>query len=121
MSLAAHDDDFDPHRGEDPVELRQSLWSLIVVRVTVVTFLLAATVFFGLTQSEAVPILSSTEGLLYAMVAIVYLASLVYALLLRLSTQFESLKRLAYVQLTGDAVFAGGLVMVTGGTSSVFT
>ena len=121
VSLSAHDDDFDPHRGEDPVELRQNLWTLLVVRVTVVTFLLAATVFFGLTQSEAIPILSSTEGLLYAMVALVYLASVFYALVLRLSTQFEALKRLAYVQLIGDALFAGGLVMVTGGTSSVFT
>ena len=102
-------------------ELRSNLRTLILSRVVVVTFLLAATALFGLTQHEPSRGILSAEGALYALVAAVYLLSVGYAFALRFTSELKRLLMLAYLQLTGDALFAAVLVLVTGGTASVFT
>jgi len=102
-------------------ELRTNLRTLILSRVVVVTFLLAATALFGLTQHEPSRGILSAEGALYALVAAVYLLSVGYAIALRFTSDLKRLLLLAYLQLTGDALFAAVLVLVTGGTASVFT
>jgi two-component system, NtrC family, sensor histidine kinase PilS len=110
-----------PRRHYSYGELRSNLRTLILSRVVVVTFLLAATALFGLTQHEPSRGILSAEGALYALVASVYLLSVGYAIALRVLTDLRHLLLLAYLQLTGDALFAAVLVMVTGGTASVFT
>ena len=110
-----------PRRHYSYGELRSNLRTLILSRVVVVTFLLAATALFGLTQHEPSRGILSAEGALYALVAAVYLLSVGYAIALRVMTDLKRLLLLAYLQLTGDALFAAVLVLVTGGTASVFT
>jgi two-component system sensor histidine kinase PilS (NtrC family) len=110
-----------PKRHYSYGELRSNLRTLILSRVVIVTFLLAATALFGLTQHEPSRGVRSAEGALYALVVAVYLLSVGYAIALRVTTELRWLLVLAYLQLTGDALFAAVLVLVTGGTASVFT
>lgn len=110
-----------PRRHFSYADLRRNLRTLILSRVVVVTFLLAATAVFGITRQEPARGILSAEGALYALVAAVYLLSFGYAIALRLTTSLRRLVLLAYLQLTGDALFAAVLVLVTGGTASVFT
>lgn len=110
-----------PRRHYSYGELRSNLRTLILSRVVIVTFLLAATALFGLTQHEPSRGVRSAEGALYALVVAVYLLSVGYAIALRVTSELRWLLVLAYLQLTGDALFAAVLVLVTGGTASVFT
>jgi two-component system, NtrC family, sensor histidine kinase PilS len=110
-----------PRRHVSYTDLRRNLRTLILSRVVVVTFLLAATALFGITRHEPARGILSAEGALYALVAAVYLLSFGYAIALRVTARPRHLIQLAYLQLTGDALFAAVLVVVTGGTASVFT
>ncbi|MDP6946553.1 MAG: hypothetical protein QF464_20560, partial [Myxococcota bacterium] len=110
-----------PRRHFSYDELRRNLRTLILSRLVVVTFLLVATAIFGITREETSRGILSAEGALYFLVAAVYLLSVGYAIAMRVSLELRQLVLLAYLQLTGDALFAAVLVLVTGGTASVFT
>ena len=103
-------------------ELRRKVRALVLFRVVVVSFLLAATALLGAVGAAEQPnAAGTTEALIYGLVGVVYVLSIGYAIALRLLTGEPALVRLAYLQLAGDALFAATLVLITGGTSSVFT
>ena len=78
-----------PRRHFSYTDLRRNLRTLILSRVVVVTFLLAATAIFGITRHEPTRGIMSAEGALYALVTAVYLLSVGYAIALRLTTSLR--------------------------------
>lgn len=113
-----------PTRHISVGEFRAGLRTLILSRIVLLTFLLVATALFNVTNpaaTNAPGTVSTVDGVLYGLVAGMYLLSALYAFALRLATGPQQLEVLAYTQLSGDAVFAAMLVLITGGSSSVFT
>ena len=100
--------------------LRRGLRALTIGRVVVVTVLLVATALLEWRSSQ-MHIGLRSEVALVRLVAVMIVLSLGYFVLLNAVRDPRSLIRLAYGQLAGDAVFAFALVLITGGTSSVFT
>ncbi len=94
---------------------RRLVW-LTLLRITIVTLLLAASAFI-VVRAEVPDDLGRVEQTLYAVIIGTYLASLGYLLVLRRSPKWHTL--LAYAQVTGDVVIAGCLVYLTGGAESV--
>ena len=89
---------------------------LMFFRVLLVTLLLGSTLIFRLTAQDA---LSESKRLgLLGLIVGTYALTIVYAVLLR-SLQ-EHYGRFAYVQITGDLCISAMLVVLTGGTDSLF-
>jgi two-component system sensor histidine kinase PilS (NtrC family) len=99
-----------------PELLRKLLW-LTGLRLLVGTALLAATAVlsFG-SGGENLP--GRAETLLYAIIASIYLGSLISVAFLRSG---RHLARVAHGQIVGDVLAASGLVYLTGGAESIFT
>jgi two-component system sensor histidine kinase PilS (NtrC family) len=99
-----------------PELLRKLLW-LTGLRLLVGTALLAATAVlsFG-SGGENLP--GKAETLLYAIIASIYLGSLISVAFLR---SRRHLARVAHGQIVGDVLAASGLVYLTGGAESIFT
>ena len=94
---------------------------LTVIRIAVVTVLLGATALIEWQARVQSSSSVTTEVTIYRLVAMVCALSLIYVFALKLVFGRRQLVSLAYVQLCGDALFAAGLVFITGGTASVFT
>ena len=99
-----------------PSNLYQKLLALTGVRILVGTALLGATAWLTLTPGEE--FVRSVEGLLYGIIASVYVGSLIAIFFLRSG---RYLKQIAYAQIFGDIASATGLVYLTGGAESIFT
>lgn len=103
----------------DPRLATKLKW-LIVFRVVMVSCLLGAMLVFDLQRPTFVG--ADESHVFITTVAIAtYLASLVYVILLRLFRSAGALISQTLVQLFGDTLLAASLVVVTGGTDSVFT
>jgi two-component system sensor histidine kinase PilS (NtrC family) len=85
------------------------------VRLAVGTALLAATAWPTLGHE---PLPRTVEALLFAIVALIYVASLIGTFLLRTR---RHLGWVAHGQLAADVIAATGLVYLTGGAESIFT
>jgi two-component system, NtrC family, sensor histidine kinase PilS len=85
------------------------------VRLAVGTALLAATAWPTLGHE---PLPRTVEALLFAIVALIYVASLIATFLLRTR---RYLGWVAHGQLAADVIAATGLVYLTGGAESIFT
>jgi two-component system sensor histidine kinase PilS (NtrC family) len=98
-------------------ELFRKLLLLTGLRLLVGTALLVATAILTLSPgSESFP--HKVEALLYAIIASIYLGSLISVWFLR-SGRF--LSAVAHAQIVADVLAASGLVYLTGGAESVFT
>jgi two-component system, NtrC family, sensor histidine kinase PilS len=98
-------------------ELHRRLQLSLLVRVIVVTSLLAATVFIQVTQTAN--IVSITLIPLYIISAVTYLVTLVSAIALRWVTR---LRLFAFLQITWEIVFVTALIYDTSGPSeSIFS
>lgn len=86
-----------------------------MLRVVIASCLLGATLLVGSPGG------TSTEVVIYALVAAVCGLSLTYIIWLRFIRSHRQLTVHAYAQITGDTLFAAILVILTGGTASVFT
>jgi len=99
-----------------PSSLYRKLLALTGVRILVGTALLGATAWLTLSPGEE--IVRSVEGLLYGIIASIYVGSLISIYFLR---NGRYLKQIAYAQIAGDVASATGLVYLTGGAESIFT
>ena len=107
---------YSPLAGERPEGgLYSKLVLLTGVRLSVGTALLAATAWPTLGHE---PFPRSVEALLFAIVALIYFASLVGTFLLRTRSH---LGWVAHGQIAADVIAATGLVYLTGGADSIFT
>ncbi|HYY52904.1 MAG TPA: ATP-binding protein [Myxococcales bacterium] len=95
--------------------LYSKLVLLTGVRLAVGTALLAATAWPTLGHE---PFPQTVEALLFAIVALIYFASLIFTFLLRTR---RHLGWVAHGQLAADVIAATGLVYLTGGAESIFT
>lgn len=100
--------------------LGKKLKWLIIFRVVIVTFLLGAMLAFDM-QRPALPGEQVDHTFITAVALTMYLASAIYAVALRLASSEAALITLTLVQLFGDTLLAASLVVVTGGTDSVFS
>jgi len=97
-------------------ELATKLKWLMLFRILMVTVLLGATV---VVSADTLASLSDPLQLfLYGIIIGTYVLTLAYALLL---PRMRRVRAFSYVQLAGDVIVSGALVLVTGGTESVFT
>ncbi len=96
--------------------LHRKLLALTGARMLVGTALLGATAWLTLGSSEE--LLRGVEGLLYGIIASIYLGSLISIFFLRAG---RYLKQIAYAQIAGDVAAATALVYLTGGAESIFT
>jgi two-component system sensor histidine kinase PilS (NtrC family) len=95
--------------------LYRKLVLLTAVRLAVGTALLGATAWLSL-RTEAFP--RTVEAWLYAIIASMYVASLVATFLLRTG---RNLTVVGLFQIAADVLSATGLVYLTGGAESIFT
>ena len=109
--------------------VRKLRW-MTYARLAVFVFLGGATAIFGVdtfNPEEARFVIGSfspvdaTDLVLFFTAGAGCVLTLVYALMLRLLKTKKMLERLAHVQVFGDALFAGLLVLLTGGTTSSFS
>ena len=100
--------------------LGKKLKWLIIFRVVIVTFLLGAMLAFDL-QRPILPGEVVDHSFITAVAIAMYLASAAYVVALRLVRSERALITLTLVQLFGDTLLAASLVVVTGGTDSVFS
>ena len=96
---------------------RYRLKVLIIVRVVVLTFLLAFTYFLS-TLKEYFQLPADTLRLIYTVVITMYFLSVVYALLLR-KAKYDQLN--IYTQLIADIALVSLLVYLTGHTDSNYS
>jgi two-component system, NtrC family, sensor histidine kinase PilS len=97
-------------------ERRRRVTYLMFFRVVLMTLVLGATsVLYWLSD---VDLASPGAFVLYAIIAATYLATIVYAVLLR---RGAATNRLVYGQLVGDLVVASILIHATGGAQSAYT
>ena len=98
-------------------DLQLKLTWLTIFR-TVATTLLLAAIGGRLLSAPAEEGLSRPDSLSFALIAAVYLLTLIYGLMLR---RGGAGRGVAYVQMLGDVLIASALVYLTGGTESPFT
>src|SRR5437764_7573776 len=107
------------HRAEgaqpETAGLYRKLVLLTGIRLAVGTALLIATAWLTLAQQQ---LPRAVEGWLYAIIASMYVASLVATFLLRTG---RNLVVVGHFQIAADVVAATGLVYLTGGPESIFT
>ncbi len=84
---------------------------MMLLRVVVVTALMGSAVI-----AEVIRKPGGASDPLYALIALTYLLTLVYALAWPFTANYR--KQLAYVQILGDLVMVTGIVYSTGGTDS---
>jgi two-component system sensor histidine kinase PilS (NtrC family) len=96
--------------------LYNKLLALTGARILVGTALLGATAWLTLGSGEE--FVRSVEGLLYGIIASIYVASLISVFFLRAG---RYLTFIGYAQMVGDIAAATGLVYLTGGAESIFT
>jgi two-component system sensor histidine kinase PilS (NtrC family) len=94
--------------------LRTRLERLMLFRVVMVTLLLGSAIVVNI--NDAGSFTDPSYLVIFGLIIGTYVATIFYALMMGR----VRLEGLAYFQLTGDVVVAGGLVYVTGGTESVF-
>jgi two-component system sensor histidine kinase PilS (NtrC family) len=104
----------------EETKLGKKLKWLILFRVAIVTCLLGAMLVFDMQRGEP-PLDDASHRFIYYVAVATYLASFGYTLALRFVTSDRALILLTLAQLLGDALLAAGLVLVTGGTDSVFS
>ncbi|MBN1946210.1 MAG: PAS domain-containing protein [Bradymonadales bacterium] len=94
---------------------RDRLVKFTFARVLIISVLLGSAIAVNINDVDSfyAPSYLTIWGLIIA----TYLATVVYALWIRLG---GNLSALAYTQITGDSLLAGGLVFVTGGSDSIF-
>lgn len=100
--------------------LAKKLKWLIIFRVVIVSCLLGAMLAFDLQRPTFVGD-DASHTFITTVAITTYLVSLVYVVLLRSFTSDAALITQTLVQLFGDTLLAASLVVVTGGTDSVFT
>ncbi len=106
-----------PERSTRPApNLYNKLLALTGARLLVGTALLGATAW--LTLGSGAEFVRSVEGLLYGIIASIYVASLISVFFLRAG---RYLTFIGYAQMVGDIAAATGLVYLTGGAESIFT
>src|SRR5207248_4309750 len=107
------------HRAEGAQPGTAGLYRKLVlltgIRLAVGTALLIATAWLTLAQQQ---LPRAVEGWLYAIIASMYVASLVATFLLRTG---RNLVVVGHFQIAADVVAATGLVYLTGGPESIFT
>src|SRR5207248_1134714 len=107
------------HRAEGAQPETAGLYRKLVlrtgIRLAVGTALLIATAWLSLAQQQ---LPRAVEGWLYAIIASMYVASLVATFLLRTG---RNLAVVGHFQIAADVVAATGLVYLTGGPESIFT
>jgi two-component system, NtrC family, sensor histidine kinase PilS len=96
-------------------DLRLKLVWLTVFRTVATTLLLSATVVRLL--SQPLTELTREDTFFFGLIAIVYLSTLIYGLILR---RHRVGPGAAYAQVLGDVLLASGLVYLTGGSESPF-
>lgn len=92
---------------------------LTLFRVALVMALLAATVVFNLQDTSQLS--DRLYVYLYYLCTVVFVVSFAYTIGMRLLRSERHLTALTWVQFTGDILFAAAIVLVTGGSDSVFT
>ncbi|HCF59778.1 MAG TPA: PAS domain-containing sensor histidine kinase [Myxococcales bacterium] len=102
-------------RGAEGESLYRRLVWLTLLRIAVVTVLLAAAAAAVL-RSDAED-LGRVEQVLYGLILATYAASLGYLFVLRKTKRIKD--RFAFVQITGDVLIAACLVYLTGGAESI--
>lgn len=109
--------------------VRKLRW-MTYARLAVFIFLGGATAIFGVDTFNpeearfvigAFRAVDATDLVLFFTAGSGCVLTLIYALTLRLCKTMRSLERLAHIQVFGDALFAGLLVLLTGGTTSSFS
>jgi len=96
-------------------DLRLKLVWLTVFRTVATTLLLSATVVRVL--SQPLTELTHEDTFFFGLIAIVYLSTLIYGLILR---RHRVGPAAAYAQVLGDVLLASGVVYLTGGSESPF-
>lgn len=96
-------------------ELTRKLTWLAAFRVGVTTLLL---IFLGVRRALVPSELTTADQLAFAVIGVVYVMTLVYAVALRRGIAGT---RAAYVQVLGDVVLASSVVFLTGAGESPFT
>jgi two-component system sensor histidine kinase PilS (NtrC family) len=102
-------------------DLVSQLKWLTFFRVALMTILLSATFLFNLQEHGSLSTSDRLYVLVYYLCTVTFIFSFGYTLALRFVRRHQSLVRLTYLQLSGDTFLAASLVLITGGTSSVFT
>ena len=109
--------------------VRKLRW-MTYARLAVFIFLGGATAIFGVDTFNpeearfvigAFKPVEATDLVLFFTAGAGCILTVIYALMLRLCTTIKMLERLAHIQVFGDALFAGLLVFLTGGTTSSFS
>lgn len=93
-------------------ELLFKIKSLMVLRVVVISVFLGTIILFQIRSGQLPFILPVT-----ILIAITYLLTIIYSLLLKL---IKNLKFLCYLQLTGDLLVESGVIYISGGIESPF-
>ncbi|MBH25684.1 MAG: hypothetical protein CMH57_14780 [Myxococcales bacterium] len=104
------------HRPGPSLSLRKKLEYLMVIRVLMVTLLLGSAIIVNINDvdSFADPSYLAIATLIIA----TYVATIIYAVLV---PRLQSLVSLTYVQLIGDVALSAGLIILTGGSKSIFS
>ena len=102
-------------------DLVSQLKWLTFFRVALMTILLSATFLFNLQEHGSLSTSDRLYLLVYYLCTITFIFSFGYTLALRFVRRHQALVRLTFFQLSGDTLLAAALVLITGGTSSVFT
>jgi two-component system sensor histidine kinase PilS (NtrC family) len=104
-----------PHSLDTHQKMLKKMKGLMVGRIIILTFLLAITFLFQISQKKYffIPMTNA----FYYFLSLFYLVTIVYALLLR---KMKDLPRFAFVQIVVDHFFITGLIYFTGGKESFF-
>ena len=105
-----------PPRHLPVPEFRRRVEWLILLRLVVTTFLLGATLFFQIQESQSIFVDAAIP--LYILIGTTFLLSLIYALSLSVA---PNLWVFSFCQVMIDVLYATVLIYFTGGASSVFT
>jgi len=105
-----------PPEARDGPDFRKRLEWLMMLRLVVTTFLLAATVFFQLQETRSFFVDAAIP--LYILIGTIFLLSLIYALSL---PRIPDLAGFSLFQVMVDVVYSTVLVYFTGGAASVFS
>lgn len=105
-----------PPEARDGPDFRKRLEWLMMLRLVVTTFLLAATVFFQLQETRSLFVDAAIP--LYILIGTIFLLSLIYALSL---PRIPDLAGFSLFQVLVDVVYSTVLVYFTGGAASVFS
>jgi len=106
--------------SDEPQAFRSRVSILILARMIMALVLLAAFLFYDLGQGQAL-VQQPTRELVYATITGLLLLCGMAGVFIEKNRSARTLTVLAYLVLVADGLFASVLVMITGGTDSVFT